>query len=506
MAITGDSNLAGPTEPESLLEAIAYVRAHGNLSPFTEAYIRALYRLCVAIGLRFELAFAQWCDETDVGGSELWRSLHNPAGIGALPDGTYVGITYQTAEESALGHLVHLWLYVKSTTLPPELAPYVKLDPRWQAAIDAGNVGKGKTLKGLAGSWATNLNYAVQIAGHANKAFGPLPEKGNDVAETIIFGKVPMPAYGDDYIPDFEGMAAGWYGKRMLLGFVWHRMVGTVQGTRAYFRQPGTGLTDFGVGVAGPDAASDDGVLYRWNDPLGVRSGWANGRIIAPWGDGLAFINEYAPQYGLDIANRGQVSLEISGQYLTPLTPKSRAIIVALTAYYADLAHIPWDVFPIWPGHGYSFVRYHQELTGPEEKVCPGDVVIGETATLMATIGSRMRQYQTSRKPQPIPSYAAPHIPDWLKADLAAGVMRDHVLNTAPVWGAERIYTAIRDTPRLQSATSAKDAAIVGPPIKKGETFTGSHLIGSTYVLTPYGTRVRLADLTPEVIIRPRSA
>jgi hypothetical protein len=84
--------------------------------------------------------------------------------------------------------------------------------------------------------------------------------------------------------------------------------------------------------------------------------------------------------------------------------------------------------------------------------------------------------------------------------------MRDHLLNDMPVWGAERVYTAIRDTPRLQSATSARNAKIVGPPIKKGETFIGSHLIGSKYVLTPHGTRVRLADLTPEVIIRTRSA
>lgn len=506
MAITINSPLAGDSQASSLNLALSYVENHDALDTFTDQYVRALYDLCVAIGLRFELAFAQWCDETGVGSSQLWRIKRNPAGIGALDGGIYVGIIYKTPEESARGHLVHLWLYVKGTSLPAALAPYIYLDPRWQAAIEKGKAGSAPTLKGLAASWATNPAYATQIAGHANAAFRNLPEGATNMAENIVFGRVPHPGYVDDYIDDFPGQAFDYIGQRMNWGVVWHRMVGTLQGTRQHFRSPGTGLTDYGVGVAGPDSQSDDGKIYRWNDPLGQRSGWANGRVIAPWGDGLAFIKEFSPTYGVDIANRGQVSIEISGQYGTPLTAKSRASIVALTAYWADQAKIPWDVFPLWPNHGYSFVRWHQELTGPAEKVCPGDVVIGETATLLAAVSERMRQFQVSGvvEPKPVPLYAAPRIPSWLAADVARGVMLDHTLNSAKVFGCERRYTALRDTKRLQLASlSSKE---VGPIIKAGESFTGTHKIGSKWILTAHGTTIYAPDCTPEVIIKARAS
>lgn len=505
MAITINSPIAGASRPQSLAGALAYVRAYGDLDDYTDQYIRWLHKLCSEIGLRFELAFAQWCDETAIGTSWYWKNKRNPAGIGALPDGTYVGITYHQPDQSAGGHLVHLWLYVKGTSLPAALRGYKQYDPRWDEAVRQNKAQSAPTLRGLASSWATNPAYAVQIADHANKAFPGLPEGATPVTDsTLVFGRVPIFTRVNDYIPDFAGQAAGYYGQRMLLGVVWHRMVGTLEGTRSHFRTPGTGLTDFGVGVAGPDRQELDGVIYQWNDPLGKRSGWANGRIIAPWGDGLAFLNEFVPQYGADIANRGQVSIEISGQYNTPLTAKSRAAIVAITAYYADQAQIPWNVFPIWPGHGYSFVRYHQEITGPAEKICPGGVVIAETATLMAAIQARLKQYQVGGQPLPIPAYAAPSVPSWMAADISRGVMRDHTLNGSPVYGLERIYTAIRDTPRRQSAS--KKAKEVGPPILKGEDFVGSHIIGSSYVLTPAGTRVTLADLSPAVTIKPRAA
>jgi hypothetical protein len=501
MAITSASAIAGQSYAASVDKALAYVSRidASALDAFTEAYIRKLYALCVAVGIRFELAFAQWCDETNVGRSQLWKARHNPAGIGALPDGTYMGITYQTPAQAAMGHLLHLWLYVKGTTLPPDLAPYVALDPRWQAAIKAGYAGKAPTLAGLASTWATNALYATQIAAHANQAFSNLPE-GAPAMGTVTFGNVPKPAFVDDYIPTFSGMAMDDLGQRTIKGVVWHRMVGYLNGTRQQFRIPGTGLTDYGVGVGGWDDASLDGVIYRWNDPLGRRAGWASGPAegvgVSPWGDGLAFLNEY----GLNAVNRDQVSIEISGNYTTPLTAKSRAAIVALTAYYADQAHIPWDSFPIWPGHGYSFVRWHNEFCGQLYKLCPGSVVMNETATLLDAVAARLKQYQTGSAIVKPASYASLVIPAWLTKDLADGVMRDH----GSVYGVEREYTAIRETGRYRSAT--KRSQRVGPNIKQGESFMGSHVIGADWVLTPFGTRVYMPDLSPQVIIRPRAA
>lgn len=331
--------------------------------------------------------------------------------------------------------------------------------------------------------------------------------EAEDMAD-IVYGKVPKPAVVNRYIPDFGGMAAGWYGKRMVLGVVWHRMVGNLLGSDDYFRTPGTGLTDYGIGVGGWDASNLDGVVYQWNDPLGVRSGWASGSVTQPYGDGLAFVNEFAPTYGVDIVNRGQVSIEVSGNYTTPLTTASRAKLVALTAYYADQAKIPWDQFPNWPGHGYSFVRWHQEFTGPALKVCPGDVVMGETATLLAAVAAHMKKYQLdTAMPAPV-VYLPPIVPDWLTADISAGVMRDRDWNGYHVWGVERQYRALRDTPRYQTAELGSDR-FTGPKISAGDVFKGSHIFGSgtdQWVMTPYGTRVYARDLTPSIIIASRAA
>lgn len=168
--ITIKSPLTGASAG-TLAKAELYCKDDG---PFATAYLRELYRLCVAIGLRFEIAFGQFADETARGTSELWRTKGNPCGLGALDGGVYVGLTYTTGQDAARAQLVHLWLYAVGPLLPAELAPYVALDPRWKAAQH--NAGKATTLAFLATTWATNPNYAVQIAAHANAAFGDLPE------------------------------------------------------------------------------------------------------------------------------------------------------------------------------------------------------------------------------------------------------------------------------------------------------------------------------------------
>lgn len=193
MAITPQSFLHHPelaVEGVTVEQALAYLDPKARADPFTRSYVAILHELCRATGIRFAIAFAQFCDETGKGTSWYWWNKRNPAGIGALPDGTYVGITYQRPVESAGGQLVHLWLYAMGPELPPELEPYLEYDPRWQAA--QGNAGKGARLIGLANTWATNPNYAVQIAGHANACFGgAIPEGASKMSYTTSIPGLP---------------------------------------------------------------------------------------------------------------------------------------------------------------------------------------------------------------------------------------------------------------------------------------------------------------------------
>ena len=235
----------------------------------------------------------------------------------------------------------------------------------------------------------------------------------------IVFGRVPHPASVERWILDNQNSAWNDLGQRKVLGVVWHRMVGGQDGTDGFFRamanarQTGSGgLTDYGVGVAAQDGAAAAGRIYRWNDPLGLahpgcspnRAGWASGSWNAAraFGDGKAFVLDHGGD--LNVINRDQVSIEISGLAMTPLDEASRGAVVALTAYWADQARIPWDVFPMVPGKGYSFVRWHEEF-GPDEpdgspKHCPFDVVKGETDALIARTKAILKQFQIGDAPE----------------------------------------------------------------------------------------------------------
>lgn len=328
---------------------------------------------------------------------------------------------------------------------------------------------------------------------------------------SLVCGRVPHPAQIIAHIPVFAGQAAGYYGPRQNNGVVWHRVLGTYRGTISHFSQPDTGLTDYLIGNGDVDGASLDGTIVQLNDPLGARSGYASGRVILPWGDGLAFVKDRGSKspMGINAVNGEQISIELSGWYLTRLTPKQRAALIALTAYYADQAGIPWDVFPEWPGHGYSFVRWHNEFTGKAEKLCPGDVVMAETAELLDLVAQYMRQYQVVAQPVPPitpPKYQPAVVPAWLDEDVARGIMRDHTLNGVLFKGLEREFTALRATPRYRFA-SKSHADRVGPDIRKGQRFRLTHIDErNLWGLTPHGTRVWLADLDPEVTISKRAA
>ena len=223
----------------------------------------------------------------------------------------------------------------------------------------------------------------------------------------ITFGNVPHPSYLDRPIVKAEGHGQNNLGQRSVKGVVYHRMIGTLWGTDAYFRFPSTdALTDYGVGTSYQDGDANDGTIIRWNDPLGIQSGWASGPVNGAYGDGLAFVNKY----GINAVNRDQASIEISGKTYETLVSESTFYSVAeLSAYWADQYEIPWDTYPISPKDGFSFVRWHQEFCKGTGKICPGPVVMNATNHIIDLTIAILKKYQTGNY-EPVPPPEEPPV------------------------------------------------------------------------------------------------
>ena len=128
------------------------------------AYIAEVYRLAPLVGLDPAVAVAQSALETGWWQSPAWGQHLNPAGIGITsPDDT--SATWANGADAARAQIVHLYLYAAGP-IPPDhpLAPYIALDPRYDAALSAGRAGSARAIADLAGSWATDPQYAQSIA------------------------------------------------------------------------------------------------------------------------------------------------------------------------------------------------------------------------------------------------------------------------------------------------------------------------------------------------------
>jgi len=282
----------------------------------------------------------------------------------------------------------------------------------------------------------------------------------------ITFGRVPHPGYLDR--PIVKGEGQGWdnLGQRQPKFVVLHRMVGSLWGTDGYFRMAGVNaLTDYGVGVAATDGADVAGTIIRWNDPRGVRAGWASGPVNGAYGDGLAIVNKY----GVNAVNRDGVSIEISGNYDTAVDAAALEEIAQLMAYWWDQMQIPHTSAPTNPTTGISAVIWHQEFTLGTGKVCPGKVVMDATTGLVARSTAILKQYQegtatnttTPRPPAPQP---APKYPEGMDAELAAQWFGKVVFN-----GAWYEFDPNGSLSRLWLAEGAKTGSY--PALTSVETF-----------------------------------
>jgi hypothetical protein len=426
----------------------------------TALYVPEVVALCRQFDLKATVLLSQaWHETGGFGPDGRWREL-NPAGIGITSPNDRTPYQLLDGTEAARLHvwsmLVALreWDAADRVKLPPAASSWQN---RWQrkyadpgCPVVANVEDLNLIYSGDRATWATDPGYGMKLLATMVTLFG----KDTPVSN-LIFGRVPHPAYQDRPITKGEGKGQNNLGKRTVRGAVWHRMLGSLWGTDGYFRNPDVdALTDYGVGVLATDGPASDGLILRWNDPLGYQSGWASGKVIAPYGDGLAFINKY----GVNAVNRDQVSIEISGHYGTPLSEPSRNAVAALTAYWADQYKVPWNVFPIAPQDGFSFIRWHQEFTGPAEKACPGVVVMSETADLIERTRAILKRFQENPEielpvEEPEPEKPKHQLPAGMTVELARRLYGSAV---NPTTGEKEGFDLERAAPQVWLARGKK--------------------------------------------------
>jgi hypothetical protein len=320
-----------------------------------------------------------------------------------------------------------------------------------------------------------------------------LPEQGDPMPE-LEFGRVPPPpvAVRDILAPGVRRAGDGWNAMnrdRRNFGVVYHRTVGrSIAGTGQWFRNPGSGLTHYGVGSMPPDAGPD-GAIYQWVDPRTRVSPWASGPWENPPGDGRALVEKY----GVEAINGDLIAIEISGLYADPISGTTKDAIAAISAYWADQAQVPHTDYPINPGTGLTFTYWHSEFQA--HKPCPGDVIRRETTDIIDRTRAILAAYQTGQAgetPVYVPLDPPPDVADWDGTDRTIG--------RALAWAIARRFTARRPTPVYRYADRASGQ--VRAPLLVGEEFDSLYWLesgGEPWVITKTGARIPVADATPDV-------
>jgi hypothetical protein len=199
-----------------------------------------------------------------------------------------------------------------------------------------------------------------------------------------VLGRVPTPANMQLRVI-WNNTAWDDLGARIPRGIVIHRMLGTLNGTDAYFRNEARNraLTDFGVG------RGSLGPIYQWNLLDGQRAPHASGPADGIKEDGIPFVN----RYGVNAINRDCASVEIEGNQNDPVPADTWRALVELVAWLAD----DWlEVdYQTWPRNrdGVHALLHHREFTAQKE--CPFAWAIANTGRLIEDVRDRLEHYQT---------------------------------------------------------------------------------------------------------------
>lgn len=393
-------------------QPIAWCRDHGaQRMDQVESLIREYYRSAPIAGVDASILTAQAAHETGGFTSSWWTGRLNPAGIGITGDPVQNAASHvwTSGVEAARSHMAHLVLYASGKS------PEGWFDPRAAAYHEAyDSAVMARTIADLAGTWAKDTDYAAGVVKWSGILFDSLLDQtvlGGSEME-LVFGQVKHPPFVDRLIPDAETGAWNDLGHREPYGVCQHSMIGTLLGTDSWFRRgsASNGLTDYGIG-GDSDGPSYDGVIYRWNDPLGKshsgisrdRAGWANGGSDGLEGDGPLFVRTF----GIDAINRNLVSIERSdgGDTNHPVSPKQFTGIVSLTAHWFDYAKVPYTKYPLNPRFGVVTHLLHLEFA---TKDCPFPPVYNRIDEIQDAVRGLLKAGQTHTEGDPIPPVEPP--------------------------------------------------------------------------------------------------
>lgn len=401
-------------------------------------FLRQLESWAKVAGVDDAALAAMWLIETANGTSTRWNNDFNPGGIGIPADSTVQPFKIGDSDEAARIFVQCVYALVKRKAHPSVPIPanakdwftrvwLPKVTSSWFPTILTVNDLNRHYVEADGESqatWAWNPDHVTTLVARGN-AFMPglpdqdeftLPVEPGGPQMAITFGRVPYPDVFESHFSTSNPYVKS--GAPAIPDAVfWHRMIGTWAGTDSWGHS-GNFATAYGVSVKATDGAG--GKIYEWIDPDSGLYGESSGPAVSPYGDGLAFVNEV----GVSNVNRRSKAIEISGNYDTPLDEDAIDSVVEITAYWADQKHIPWNEFPIVPGEDRSYVVWHQEITGPDYKECPGRVVITATPAMIDRVALRMKQFQETvapvpTTPPPPPKPTGPTYPKGMSPQLA---------------------------------------------------------------------------------------
>jgi N-acetylmuramoyl-L-alanine amidase len=445
----------------------------------TADYVRELVTLCVAFNLRHTVLLAQWHHETGGGGPEgRWREL-NPAGLGITRSSDPTPYKLLDGTEAAALHvwsmLVALreWGQAERILLPPAAINWIR---RWAAkyrdeACPLVNTVEdlNRVYSGDRATWATDPAYHTKVLAAMASLF-PVASSDGERVTTVAPIKANFRA---SLIPSGNPNRPGtllntndrlWWMTQHTTGNT-NRNAGAEM-HRVFTHQGG------GQYAVSFHFVVDDKEIIQLLPVYEI--GWHAG-------DGC-------DDRGGDVGCFDSVGIELcvnsDGDWMA--AKENLAIL------YAMLVTKDPRIIGIDRGDfSLQRVRTHQQVSD-DRKYCPTQLL--NEGSLPVIIG-RAQVIATSDVATPI--YAKPSIPAWLANDDGRTVQK---IGRASVYPVKNEYTAIRDTPRRQA--TGLNHALIGPDIKKGETFGSGRVYrsaGETFVLTPYGTRVKAADLYPKV-------
>lgn len=134
------------------------------------AVVAAFKKWGATVGVRWDLAFAQSCHETNVYrfGADVVPAQHNPAGLGTTGGGVQ-GLSFPDWDTGIAAMVVHLLAWCNRLDLASRIAdPPSGLDPRVPLAIAGVNTkGAATTWRSLGGRWAVpGVGYGTAIQRH----------------------------------------------------------------------------------------------------------------------------------------------------------------------------------------------------------------------------------------------------------------------------------------------------------------------------------------------------